>query len=202
MEKNIDIIARLGQIVQENTTAYRSDFDYDVDILKKAAKAPRAEDRSFCWMSRPCGTWCVNEREVFLQGTTAHSVWTHYDRENEGFKAFRVVVHGMKDGRVMGDLYPLNYVEHRRRVEAEALPVIRISGQYADGTDFQIPFSEFHKGESIRQNDLHGGIKKLRYETMDEVELQDLLAREHYIETHRPPKKAQKKQQTEKGVFR
>ena len=38
MEKNVDIIARLGQIVQENTTAYRSDFDYDVETLENCGQ--------------------------------------------------------------------------------------------------------------------------------------------------------------------
>lgn len=78
------------------------------------------ENRSFCWMSHPSGTWCLKERNVFLQGTYSHALWTHYDSCNERIKAFRVVVKGEKDGRIMGDIYPLVFDEHLRRVQAAA----------------------------------------------------------------------------------
>ena len=63
---------------EENTTGYRSDFQYDVRMLTQAAQEKDMRNRVFYWMSRPNGTWCVKEREVFLQGSGAHSIWTYY----------------------------------------------------------------------------------------------------------------------------
>lgn len=78
MGNRIDVLAFLAQVVEENTTGYRSDFQYDVRMLTQAAQEKDMRDRVFYWMSRPSGTWCVKEREVFLQGSGAHSIWTYY----------------------------------------------------------------------------------------------------------------------------
>ena len=91
MEKQTDILAFLGQVVQENTNAYRSDFVYDTATLTKAIWETGMEDRIFYWMSRPAGTWCVKEREVFLRGTSAHSIWTHYADAPERIRAYRII---------------------------------------------------------------------------------------------------------------
>ena len=62
MEKQTDILAFLGRVVQENTHAYRSDCVYDAATLTKAIWETNMEARVFYWMSRPAGTWCVKER--------------------------------------------------------------------------------------------------------------------------------------------
>lgn len=185
MEKNVDIIARLSQVVRENMTAYRSDFDYDVDTLKKAAREPKAEDRSFYWVSRPHGTWCLKEREVFLRDTGAYSIWTHYDTYNERFRAFRVVVRGEKGGHILGDLYPLNYDEHLRRVKAAALPIHTVTGQCADGTEFSIPYSAFKELDTKLWLHKAGGVKTIRYEPENEAELTARIMLENYIQSRR-----------------
>ena len=86
-------------MLEENTTGYRSDFQYDVRMLTQAAQEKDMRDRVFYWMSRPSGTWCVKEREVFLQGSGAHSIWTYYADQPEGIRAYRVTITGMEAER-------------------------------------------------------------------------------------------------------
>ena len=110
MEKMIDIIRFLAGIVEENTHSYQSDFDYDRKRLQDAEYEPAQENRTFLWMSRPCGTYCVLESEAFLRGTGAHSIWTHYEYEAERVRAFRIIVSPERTGAlVLGNVQPLNY---------------------------------------------------------------------------------------------
>ena len=68
-----DILNFLEKIVQRNTIAYKEDFDVDKEILWNSAQESSLENRSFLWMSRPCGTWCVPERETYLQDSRTAS---------------------------------------------------------------------------------------------------------------------------------
>ena len=72
-----DILNFLEKIVQRNTLAYKEDFDVDKEILWNSAQGSSLEHRSFLWMSRPCGTWCVPERETLLDiGCPRHDTKT------------------------------------------------------------------------------------------------------------------------------
>jgi len=42
--ENVDVLASLQQIMQQNTAAFQSDFDIDKKILTRAAKSKNAED--------------------------------------------------------------------------------------------------------------------------------------------------------------
>ena len=68
MEKKVDIIPFLESVVEENTRSYQSDLKIDERILQAAMLETYQEDRTFLWMSRPCGTHCLLEREVFFEG--------------------------------------------------------------------------------------------------------------------------------------
>ena len=89
MEKKADIIPFLEGIVEENTRSYQSDLKLDERILQAAMLEVRQENRTFLWMSRPCGTRCLLEREVFLRETSAHITWTHYDYDAEYIKIYQ-----------------------------------------------------------------------------------------------------------------
>lgn len=74
MEKKIDVIPLLTGIVEENTNSCQSDLAHDEARPNAAMLEMYQEDRTFPWMSRPCGTWCLLEREVFLRETPAHII--------------------------------------------------------------------------------------------------------------------------------
>ena len=51
--ENVDVLASLQQIMQQNTAAFQNDFDIDKKILTQAAKSKNAEDKVYLWFSRP-----------------------------------------------------------------------------------------------------------------------------------------------------
>lgn len=95
---------------------------------------------------------------------------------------------GLAGQRMFSDLNQLETGDVQR-VKAAALPVVRVTGQYADGTEFTMPFSEIDTPAAQNRSDAHGGIKNIRYEPESEAELTARLMREHYIQIHGPIKK-------------
>ena len=185
MEKKADIIPILEGIVEENTKSYQDDLILDVEQLKAAMLNPVPENRVFLWMSRPCGTWCFLEREVFLRDTRAHDTWTHpdYIAQAGQIKAYRITVAPGRPGAfVLGKLQPLDYGEQVERVKRLALPVQQVTLNFEDGetrtmsyTDYTSHFCEFMCHSAP--------IKTTHYQPENEGELSALL----YMERH-PPK--------------
>ena len=108
--ENVDVLASLQQIMQQNTAAFQNDFDIDKKILTRAAKSKNAEDKVYLWFSRPNGTHCLRERDVFLRGTREHNTFRFYhEQTNERVLAYAVVLSGMESGKVKGSIYELDY---------------------------------------------------------------------------------------------
>lgn len=177
----VDVLNFLEQVVRQNTQHYQSDFDYDRRTLTQAAQASDMANRVFYWMSRPAGTWCVKEREVFLRGSGAHSIWTYYAEEPEHIKAYRITITGIEDGKVMGAVYELNYAEQVCRVQAQAIPAAAVTLQYESGHTVTIPYTEYRKSIATLLPG-HGGIRTVRYEPESEAELTRALMAEHRIQ--------------------
>ena len=191
MENTIDLIPFLARVMEENTKAYRSDFSYDVETLAKSVQEPNMEDRMFYWMSRPTGTWCVKEREVFLRGTVAHTIWTYYADQPEGIKAYRVTVTGRENGRIVGRVVPLNYREQVRRVQSHALPAATMTIQYESGRAVTVPYRESPQQIAAILPG-HGGIRRIRCAPENEAELARIIMEEHRWQTgkiRKPPPK-------------
>lgn len=173
-----DILNFLEKIVQRNTIAYKEDFDVDKEILWNSAQESSLENRSFLWMCRLLGTWCVLEREVFLDDTNANCIWTHYADCPDGILAYRVVIEGIRDGKLAGKIIPLDYAKQVQRVIKSALPIVKI--QYRD------------KDDSFCENNYHAfmnssmpydeAIHDIRYVPESEAELQHILMLEHRME--------------------
>lgn len=132
--RNIDLFAVLEEIMNQNTAFYICDLDIDKEILKRAAKKSDKEDKVFLWISRPCGTNCYPERDVFLRGTVSHDAWLyHSEQSSDRILAYAVEVAEEKEGEVFGNLYELDYCEHCRRVKEKALKVDIVRMVYEKG---------------------------------------------------------------------
>ena len=144
--EDVDVIASLEAIMKQNTAFYQNDFDLDRNILQKAAASPTAEDRRLLWFSRPSGTSCFRERDVFLKGTRQHNTWRFYgEQTRDKVLAYAVELTGIVNGKIKGNLYELDYPQHFRHVKEQALPVdnytllyehgerVQPAGQYLDG---------------------------------------------------------------------
>lgn len=82
--ENVDVLAALEQLMRQNTAFYRNDFEIDKEIIGRAAASDKAEDKTLLWMSRPSGTHCFRESDVYLQGTAQHNTWKFYGEQPAG----------------------------------------------------------------------------------------------------------------------
>ena len=46
--ENVDVIASLQAVMKQNTAHYQSDFQYDADLFRAAAKSADSMKRPFC----------------------------------------------------------------------------------------------------------------------------------------------------------
>lgn len=180
MKKTDDLIGSLKTVVQGNTQHYQSDFDYDTETLREAAKKAEPEDRTFYWMSRPSGTWCLAERDVLLRDSEAYGIWTHYGDHPDGILTLRVEVTDIdkRSGNIRGTIQPFHYARQVKRIREAALPIHHATGVYRDGTAFSVPGGKFNLNELLE----HGGIKEKRYEPENADELSNLIRKEHQLQ--------------------
>ena len=138
---NIDLLGNLEKIMRMNTRSYQSDFEWDRETLMDAAvnaDIVPLRDRIYLWMSRPCGTWCVKEKDVFLEPACAYNIWSYYAGEtSQRILAYAVEVMGMEDKKAVGNLYPLDYRKHVESVKDAAIPADRIRMVYEKGERFE-----------------------------------------------------------------
>lgn len=181
MEKKIDIIPFLEGIVEKNTRSYQSDFSYDEKRLQAAMLEVRQEDRTFLWLSRPCGTNCVLEREAFLRETGAHSIWTHYEYDAEHIKAFRIIVAPGRIGSfVLGKVQPLDYWEQVQRIKQNAIHVQTMDVVFEDGASITMLYRDYSQHFRSLLS-AHGKIERIRYQPENEAELACILQTERMI---------------------
>lgn len=133
--ENVDLIASLDAIMRQNTAFYQSDFDIDKKILQKAAKSTAAEDKTLLWFSRPSGTQCNRERDIFLKDTAPYNTWRYYgEQTRDNILAYAVEVTGSEDGKITGNLYELDYMTHFKHVMVQALPADTYTLIYEHGS--------------------------------------------------------------------
>ena len=196
MEKLIDIIPFLAEIVEKNTVTHQSDFLLDRKILQGAAWQPHQESRRFLWMSRPCGTNCVLEAEAFQRETDAHITWTHYEYDADHIKAYRVTVAPKcAGGLVLGKVQLLNYKEQVQRVKQKALHVQSVKLQFEDGTQYELSHEDYQR--QIRGLiDVHGRVESICFVPENTLELDYVLQAERTISTRKKRPASKKKPAT------
>lgn len=203
MEESIDILAFLEQVMLENTRSYQSDFQYDIARLRDAALESDPERRTFYWMSRPCGTWCLNERSVFIQDSFEHCAWTAYENEAATIRAFLVIVSGQEQGRPMGKVSPIDYKSNVLNVEKNALHAETVVLNFADGETVTLPYEQV-KGRLRQLRDQYGTIEGFHYTVEDEHKLEALIfsARHPPERKSRRPKRAPQRGPDRRGPCR
>ena len=159
--ENVDVIASLEAIMKQNTAFYQSDFEIDKRILREAASRPAAEEKRLLWFSRPSGTCCFRERDVFLKDTRQHNTWRFYgEQTRDKILAYAMELTGKENGIIKGNLYELDYPQHFREVVEKSLPAdnytllyehgerVQPAGMYFDGNP-DPQFGKFERFEAI-----------------------------------------------------
>lgn len=174
---DVDIIASLEAVMLQNTRHYQSDFEYDRATLQKAAESRDPEERALLWMSRDAGTWCFKERDVLLRDSDANFTWCNYEGSSENIVAFQIEVGGMRDGKVMGNLYEMDYRGHLEHLKRDALPAPTVQITFADGSQRQFDREDYHaRRGAISQK--YGDVTGYRLEPEHSAELETAMRRE------------------------
>ena len=96
--EGVDILDALGQIMELHTQHYKSDFDMDKELIQKLALSATPEDKKLLWMSRPCGTYTLRERDIYLEGTHEHNTWKfYYEQTKDPILAYALSLDGVQD---------------------------------------------------------------------------------------------------------
>ena len=182
--ENVDVIAALGEIMRQNTAFYQSDFDIDKGIIQRAAASDQTVDKTLLWMSRPSGTYCFRERDVFLKDTRQHNTWRFYgEQTRDKILAYAVELTGTKDDTIWGNLYELDYQQHFQHVIDAALPV-SVNRLFYERGSRDIPANRFFDGSPDR---VLGDFLRYEAQPCDSAVLQEALQQEqHSREQARP----------------
>ena len=132
--EDVDLLGALSRIVDLHTQHYKEVFDLDKELISKLAVSDRSEDKQLLWMSRPCGTYTLREREVYLDGSHENKVWRFYQEQtNDPVLAYAISLKEVRDGKIFGNLYPLNYREHVERMKKLTCPIGNVAVAFEDG---------------------------------------------------------------------
>lgn len=173
--ENVDVFDALEAIMKQNTAFYQRDFDYDKRMIAKAAENSSPEDRTLLWFSRPSGTHCFRERDVFIKGIGPYTIWRYYyEQSDDRLLAYTVEVMGKEDGRIRGNIYELDYAQHYKHIRETALTAEAIRLVYERG-ERNIPPGQRVSGEPDPE---YGKYIRSEYVPSDPAELQDILREE------------------------
>lgn len=182
--ENVDVIASLEAIMKQNTAFYQSDFEIDKRILREAASRPAAEEKRLLWFSRPSGTCCFRERDVFLKDTRQHNTWRFYgEQTRDKILAYAVELTGKENGIIKGNLYELDYPQHFREVVEKSLPADNYTLLYEHGERVQ-PAGMYFDGNPDPQL---GKFERFEAVPNDPDALQSLLQEERHSREQLPP---------------
>lgn len=174
--EDVDVLSSLYEIMRQNTVHYQSDFNIDVKMIREAVRRGKPEDKQLLWFSCPSGTFCAPERTVFLKDTGAYNTWLFYgEQTRDKLLAYSVELTGVKDGRVKGNLYELDYPQHMAHVKRIALPVETITLTFPEGFKRQFNYNEYKGAMDGR----YGKVSEIHFEPGNEDQLQALLHQEH-----------------------
>lgn len=133
--ENVDVIASLDTIMNQNTVCFRYDFEIDKETIAEAALSLNLVDRMLVWASRPCGTECFRERDVFVKGSGAHNTMMYYmEHSNDRVLYYTVEIIGLDGTRVMGHVYNLDRATYYERVRDKSIPALTKRLVYENGT--------------------------------------------------------------------
>lgn len=178
--EDMDILDSLGKIVELNTRHYKDDFDLDKELIPKLAVSGNPEDRRLLWMSRPCGTYTLRERETYLEGSYENNVWKFYhEQTKDTVLAYALVLKGVLDGKVAGEIYPLDYATHVEQVKGLTCPIVKVKATFQDGEAFTLPYGN-HRMLINGIAREHGKAKSILYEPESSRELSVILERERF----------------------
>ncbi len=142
--ENVNVLGVMRSIVDSHTKHYKTDFDYDIEILKGAAVKPERINRTFLWLCRESGTWLLRERDVFIRDTSENNTFRYYaEQTTKVILAYAVEATALNGNTVSGNIYGLDYKKHYEHVRAAAVPAGSVVLSYERGQRIEPPTAYF-----------------------------------------------------------
>ena len=177
--EGVDVLDFLGKVVELHTQHYKDDFDIDKELIQNLAACRNEENEQLLWMSRTCGTYCLWERDVYLQDSHENKVWRFYhEQTKDSILAYAIQLDGIQDGKVTGCIWPLDYHAHVERVKLLSCAIEKVSVLFQDGTQVSFPHDSYMQQINMFKAE-HGTSKCVTWLPESEQELQTILRREH-----------------------
>ena len=175
---DVDIVAELQKLVDSHVDSYKEDFDIDKRIIRRAAESQNPEDKTLMWFCRPHGTHCLNENQVFIQGTRDHNTFRFYAEQTYDECVARVIVpKAVKRGKVFGDVFEINYREQAANVAQNSVAPDHDRLTFADGFVLDAPCrSSFDAAMALVGE--HGGVKTHQTLPKDAEALAEVLSKQ------------------------
>ncbi len=174
---DVDIVAELQKLVDSHVDSYKEDFDIDKRIIRRAAESRNPEDKTLMWFCRPHGTHCLNENQVFIQGTRDHNTFRFYAEQTYDECIARVIIpKAVKRGKVFGDVFEINYREQAANVAQNSVAPDHDRLTFADGYVLDAPCrSSFDAAMALVGE--HGGVKTHQTLPKDADALAEVLSK-------------------------
>lgn len=175
---DVDIVAELQKLVDSHVDSYKEDFDIDKRIIRRAAESPNPEEKTLMWFCRPHGTHCLNENQVFIQGTRDHNTFRFYAEQTYDECVARVIIpKTVKHGKVFGDVFEINYREQAANVAQNSVAPDHDRLTFADGYVLDAPCrSSFDAAMALVGE--HGGVKTHQTLPKDAEALAEVLSKQ------------------------
>ena len=175
---NVDIIAELQKLVDSHVDSFKEDFDIDKRIIRCAAESKEPEDKVLMWFCRPCGTHCLRENQVFIQGTRDHNTYRFYAEQTRDECIARVIVpKEVRKGKVYGDVFDVNYREQAANVVQNSVAPDHDRLTFADGYMLDAPCRNSFDAAMALVGE-HGSVKTHRTLPKDADALAEVLTKQ------------------------
>lgn len=127
--ENVDVLMTLEAILNKNPSTHRVfDFMSVKEAVTNWSQSSDLEDKHFIWLSYSHGNISLLERNTFMAGTPTHStLFEMGSQPGDNVLAYLVDIDSYADGKVMGNVYAVDYLAYTRHVKECAIPVASVT---------------------------------------------------------------------------
>ena len=176
--ENVDIEKCLRSVMERNTQHYQGDFEFDVKSFRHIAQSLFPERKPLYWLSRPSGTWCFQERNIFIRDSDAFHTWQFYKDTRDTILAYTVEITGMENNKVVGNLYTQDYRAVAEHIEKNAVPASSVLIQFENQHDTMKFDYEYYNAHRLSIHAQFGRAEKFRLEPKNPQQLKWFLQNE------------------------
>lgn len=173
--ENVDITSALQRIMGQNTAFYQTDFRFDEDLIWTSVFSRNEKDRNLIWFCHPSGTYSFREWDTFLLDTWPNLTLRYFaEQESEGILAYAVEIIDAEGDSVLGNLYPLDFLENWKEVQQNAVRPDFVEATFPGSRFRAFPFGEYlrHFSQIAVQ---YGNVEKQDYILKNPEPLEQLL---------------------------